>query len=92
MPEPYLTRAALAKALMIGESTVDDMVRRGVIPRPVKLSSGCVRWRWETVDRALASLQGAGEAVQNDDIQAGISRALEAAKGRRRAPTMPGRK
>jgi predicted DNA-binding transcriptional regulator AlpA len=27
----------------LAESTVDVMVRRGVLPKPVKLSAGCVR-------------------------------------------------
>lgn len=80
---PYLTRASLAAALEISESTVDEMVRRGVLPKPVKLSAGCVRWRWETVDRALASLGGEGNhAPANDDL--GVQRAIQAAKERGR--------
>jgi hypothetical protein len=40
---PYLSRASLAKALDMAESTVDEMVKRGVLPPPIKLSTGCVR-------------------------------------------------
>jgi len=81
---PYVSKASLAQALEISESTVDEMVRRGVLPRPVKLSSGCVRWRWESVDMALASLESGGNAAQPDDMMMGVQRAIEAAKGQRR--------
>lgn len=81
----YLSRASLAAALEISESTVDEMVRRGVLPRPVKLSAGCVRWRWESVDRALASLGGEdNHAAPSNDDSAGVQRAIQAAKERRR--------
>jgi predicted DNA-binding transcriptional regulator AlpA len=81
-PAPYLSKASLADALEISETTVDEMVRRGVLPKPVRLSAGCVRWRWETVDRALASM---GEPTQESPTsQTGVQRAIEAAKERGR--------
>lgn len=86
-PNPYMTKASLAQALEISESTVDEMVRRGVIPRPVRLSSGCVRWRWETVDMALASLGGWVKDAPSDDTAAGVQRAIQAAKEYRRGRT-----
>lgn len=83
-PTPYLSRASLAAALEISESTVDEMVRRGVLPRPVKLSSGCVRWRWESVDRALASLGGEGDhGTTSGDVE-DVNRAIQAQKERGR--------
>jgi predicted DNA-binding transcriptional regulator AlpA len=54
----YVSKASLAHELDMAESTVDEMVKRGVLPKPVKLSSGCVRWSWVAVERALASLAG----------------------------------
>jgi predicted DNA-binding transcriptional regulator AlpA len=54
---PYLSRASLAKALDMAESTVDEMVKRGVLPPPIKLSTGCVRYCWTDVETALASLK-----------------------------------
>jgi predicted DNA-binding transcriptional regulator AlpA len=42
-PNPYLSKASLAKALEISESTVDQMVRRGVLPQPARISSGLIR-------------------------------------------------
>lgn len=76
---PYLSKASLATALEISESTVDDMVRRGVLPKPVRLSSGCVRWRWETVDKALASLGSGGNDNPANNEAAGVQRAITAA-------------
>lgn len=81
---PYMSKASLAQALEISESTVDEMVRRGVLPRPVRLSSGCVRWRWASVDMALASMESGGNAAQSDIGMTGVQRAIEAAKGQRR--------
>lgn len=79
----YLSKASLATELDVSESTVDEMVRRGVIPKPVRLSAGCVRWRWETVDQALASLAETGNSSPSQE-QAGVVRAIEAAKERGR--------
>lgn len=85
-PNPYISKASLAQALEISESTVDEMVRRGVLPPPARLSSGCVRWRWEMVDRALASLIPGGNAAEPglEDEAAGVQRAIQAAKEQRR--------
>jgi len=79
-----LSRSTLAAELEISESSVDELVRRGVLPRPVRLSSGCIRWRWQTVDDALASLVNAGNDVSDNDANARVQRAIEAAKERRR--------
>ena len=57
VPAPYPSRRSLAQALDMAESTVDEMVRRGVLPPPIKLSTGCVRWCWADVETALASLK-----------------------------------
>jgi predicted DNA-binding transcriptional regulator AlpA len=56
-PAPYPSRRSLAQALDMAESTVDEMVKRGVLPPPIKLSTGCVRWCWADVENALASLK-----------------------------------
>ncbi len=81
---PYLSRASLATALQISESTVDEMVRRGVLPRPVRLSSGCVRWRWASVDQALASLAVPGNDTATSDEASAVQRAIQATKERGR--------
>jgi predicted DNA-binding transcriptional regulator AlpA len=82
-PPSYISRASLARELDMAESTVDEMVRRGVLPRPVKLSPGCVRWRWEAVEMALASLGGrTHDAAAISDMQA-VENAIKASKERR---------
>lgn len=60
-PSAYLSKASLARELDISESTVDEMVRRAVLPKPVKLSAGCVRWSWTAVEQALATLGGSAD-------------------------------
>lgn len=83
----YMSRSTLADALEISESTVDEMVKRGVLPKPVKLSAGCVRWRWETVDQALASMGAPNQQSPSGNENEGVQRAIQAAKecGRGRA-------
>lgn len=83
-PNPYVTKATLARALEVSETTVNDLVRRGVLPRPVRLSSGCLRWRWASVDMALASMESDGKDTPSKDPTAGVQRAIQAAKERGR--------
>jgi predicted DNA-binding transcriptional regulator AlpA len=54
-PPSYMSRKELAWELSSSESTVDELVRRGVIPPPIKLTPGCVRWCWPAVQERLAS-------------------------------------
>lgn len=82
-----LSRSELADALSVSETQVDELVRRGILPRPIRLG-GCVRWTLESVRVALASLAAAGQPSDEsgpDARDAGdIKRAIEAAKGGRR--------
>jgi predicted DNA-binding transcriptional regulator AlpA len=83
-PPAFLSKASLAHELDMAESTVDEMVRRGVLPKPVKLSAGCVRWSWTAVEYALASL--GGEIQDTDPFMAGAKHATKtAAEGSRGA-------
>jgi predicted DNA-binding transcriptional regulator AlpA len=59
-PPSYMSRKELAWELSVSESTVDELVRKGVIPPAVKLTPGCVRWWWMGVEAALAGVGGAG--------------------------------
>jgi predicted DNA-binding transcriptional regulator AlpA len=74
-PPPYPTKATLAALLDCSESTVDEWVRRGIIPRPIKLPTGGVRWRWEDVDLALKGY-AAGTGGE-DPISRGIRNAAQ---------------
>lgn len=78
-PPSYVSCATLARELDVSETTVHEMVRRGVLPQPVKLSNGCVRWRWADVDMALGSMSAsrATEAA-SDPFLAGARHATSA--------------
>jgi predicted DNA-binding transcriptional regulator AlpA len=58
-PPLYMSRKELARELSCSESTVDVLERTGVIPPPVRLTAGCVRWYWPAVQERLASLSAA---------------------------------
>lgn len=83
-PPSYLSRSSLAAELDISESTVDEMVRRGVLPKPIRLSTGCVRWSWMAVESALASIAGTTDHATSDPFMVGVQNAAKAAtEGRR---------
>lgn len=81
-----LSKSSLAKALDMAESTVDEMVRRGVLPKPLKLSSGCVRWSLSAVEQALASLAGTTDD-NGDPFMVGARNAAKTASEGRRGAT-----
>jgi len=58
----YLSRVTLAAELDCAESTVDELVKRGVLPPPIRLSTGCVRWCWVEVVTALTSIKDVASA------------------------------
>jgi predicted DNA-binding transcriptional regulator AlpA len=70
----YLSRASLAEQLDCAVSTVDELVKRGVLPKPFHLSSGCVRWRWADVEVAIGTLNG---ATERDPYLAGVNNATK---------------
>jgi predicted DNA-binding transcriptional regulator AlpA len=59
-PPAYPSKASLAHELDCAESTIDELVRKGILPKPIRLTGGCVRWDWNDVNAALASLKTAG--------------------------------
>jgi predicted DNA-binding transcriptional regulator AlpA len=70
-PPAYLSKASLARELDCAESTVDELVRKGILPPPLKLSGGCVRWCWQDVTVALGALKGT--ATASDPYMAAVS-------------------
>ena len=70
-PPAYVSRKTLAHELDCAESTVDELVKRGVLPKPLHLSNGCVRWCWGDVVLALASLRE-GASVRDDPYLSGV--------------------
>jgi hypothetical protein len=51
-PPAFPSKATLAAELDISESTVDEWVRRGFLPKPIR-RGGSVRWCWEDVITCL---------------------------------------
>lgn len=78
-PPSFLSKPRLAAELDISESTVDELVRRGVIPKPLRLTSGCVRWEWKAVELvALVSLGWPMQEVDaSDPAMEGVKRFAE---------------
>jgi predicted DNA-binding transcriptional regulator AlpA len=68
-PPSYVSRKTLAHELDCAESTVDELVRRGILPKPVHLSRSCVRWRWHDVTAALAPLRSGSGAEMDPYLQ-----------------------
>jgi predicted DNA-binding transcriptional regulator AlpA len=69
-PPAFPSKASLARELDCAESTVDEMVRRGILPKPRRLTPGCVRWCWAEIERALDSLKDG----QSDPYAAGVAK------------------
>jgi predicted DNA-binding transcriptional regulator AlpA len=68
-PPSYMGRKELALELSCSQSTIDVLVRTGVIPPPIKLTPGCVRWSWMAVQAWLANLSA--DADDGDPYMAG---------------------
>ena len=75
----YVSRTTLARLLDCAESTVDEFVKRGVLPKPIHLSKGCVRGCWDDVVLALASLREGTSATETDPYFAGAKNVTEIA-------------
>jgi predicted DNA-binding transcriptional regulator AlpA len=71
-PPSYLSKGTLARELDCAESTVDELVKRGVLPKPFRLSNGCVRWRWADVETAIASLKDGAAGSEPDPFLIGV--------------------
>jgi predicted DNA-binding transcriptional regulator AlpA len=84
----YPGKARMAVELDCAESTVDELVKRGVLPPPIKLSTGCVRWCWADVETALASLKDAQKLPDSgisDPYLRGVRNVTQIQEGRRGA-------
>ena len=87
-----ISRKELAAKLDMAESTVDEMVKRGVLPKPIRLSEGCVRWICEEVVCAVASLRdaqrapGSPESTDGDPYMRGARNVTKVSEGRRGTP------
>lgn len=76
----YVNVRTLASEMEISESQVYALVRVGVLPKPIRLSAGCVRWSWSAVEAALASLEEGRELEQDNDPDPIMRRIRDAQK------------
>ena len=66
----------MAAELDISESTVDDYVKRGLLPKPFQIG-GSVRWNWAQVQASLEPLAGSGQP--SDPFMTGVKNVSSAA-------------
>ena len=50
----YVSAESLGYILDLSRSTIDDYVRRGLLPKPVKVGS-CLRYRFAEVEKFIAA-------------------------------------
>jgi predicted DNA-binding transcriptional regulator AlpA len=84
-PPAFVSRKTLAAELDIAESTVDDFVKRGILPAPITLSKGCVRWSWGEVETAVLSRRPDPLQAANDPFMAGAASVTDIKERRREA-------
>ena len=79
-PPSYVSCATLAKELDMSETSVREYVDKGVLPKPVKLSNGCVRWVWSHVELALGGIAEVGTSTTIDPYMVGAVNATTTRK------------
>jgi predicted DNA-binding transcriptional regulator AlpA len=83
-PPSYLSSASLAEELDMSESTVAKLVKRGLLPGPVRML-GNVRWIWSEVEAALAALKNGADTPAQDPFLAGVANVAKTKESRRGA-------
>jgi predicted DNA-binding transcriptional regulator AlpA len=69
----YLRRETLARRLNLAPGAIDQLVKRGLLPPPLRLGEALL-WRWATVDEILTR----GQPTATDDPYARGINAVEA--------------
>ena len=69
----YVSAEMLAHRLDCSKTTVHDYVRRGILPKPIRIGE-LVRWRWVDVEKWIELLETGddGHANANDPYLAGV--------------------
>jgi predicted DNA-binding transcriptional regulator AlpA len=62
----YVSVQTLAYRLDCSRSTIDDYVRRGLLPRPIRVGR-MQRWRWRDIETWIAQAEGQGRDKEEDD-------------------------
>jgi predicted DNA-binding transcriptional regulator AlpA len=68
-PPPFQDLRTLAEHLCTGESTIENWVKLGLVPRPRKIG-GKRLWQWKEVERFLAATEVAVAAVPDAQAEA----------------------
>lgn len=80
-PPPWQDKATLCEHVCIGDTTVDDWVRRGLLPPPRK-RGGKLMWKWETVDLWLDHGGDPEHTHQDNDRVVRMREAMQGASRR----------
>jgi predicted DNA-binding transcriptional regulator AlpA len=62
----HVSAETLAQLLDCSKTTVHGYVRRGILPRPIRIGE-LVRWRWVDVEKAIQSLEGGDDSHADHD-------------------------
>jgi predicted DNA-binding transcriptional regulator AlpA len=75
-PPDYASAETLAHRLDCSKSTISGYVRRGLLPKPLKIGE-LVRWRWSDVESSISELEADGNtrADTHDPYLAGVEHA-----------------
>lgn len=78
-PPDYVSAETLAYRLDCSRSTVDDYVRRGLLPTP-RIIGNLQRWRWSEIEAwivdqdAMRAQLGSRDADEDDPYSLGVKR------------------
>ena len=73
-PPDYVSAQTLAYRLDCSRSTVDDYVRRGLLPGPIRVGR-MQRWRWSDIETWIAQSEAQGrDKVEDDPYIRGVDR------------------
>lgn len=84
-PPAFPDKPALARELCMAESTIDDFVKRSILPPPIELSSGCKRWDWEEVNMRIRARKRGGAEGGGDPYDEGFAKLAEQERAARAA-------
>jgi predicted DNA-binding transcriptional regulator AlpA len=61
--DDLINEAQLCQHLNLPRTTAQDLIRRGILPRPIKLGSRIARWQVSEVKAAVRALANARRAA-----------------------------
>ena len=66
----HTRRSRASRENLIAQRARSELVRKGILPKPLRLTGGCVRWCWQEVTIALSSLKGTAEETSDPYLAA----------------------